>query len=228
MNNIIAFKGNVTLDKAIWDNIWGMYATFDLEQAPQDKNNANPFKKFTKMKKGKVGTRFGAVFTFADESTAYQDEVMLKGWNDGTTGWRVTLWMNADSHGLHPFMSLDKGQELALVMAELDDDNEVIDQVQRERVTEAKKHRKQGLSNYAALLCRTPEFWLYLRNEVKLDAMWTDTEYPPQNAEEISAEWICSELCIDSRSELDRNHDAADGFHKHIRGPYAEWTSRRA
>ena len=219
-DNIVAFKGNVTLDKAIWDNIWGMYATFDLEQAPQDKNNANPFKKFTKMKKGKVGTRFGAVFTFADESTAYQDEVMLKGWNDGTTGWRVTLWMNADSHGLHPFMSLDKGQELALVMAELDDDNEVIDQVQRERVTEAKQHRKQGLSNYAALLCRTPEFWKYLRH--------LNVEFPEGPMEPIAKDWVCQTLDINSRAMLDSDPAAIANFHEQIRKPYSEWASQRA
>lgn len=222
LKNMIAFKGKVTLDKAVHDNIWGMYVIFELEQRPHELNAANPFKRFTKMKKDKVGTRFSAVIVDNDEETVYEDELMLKGWNDGTTGWKVTFWLNEEDSlaSTHPFINFDKGTEFALAAVELDDDQEPIDQVKRERVETAVKHRKQGLSNFAALLCRTPEFqqWLFDVHNVG---------WEKGKEEDKAKAWMCEKLNIDSRAELDTNTAVAGMFHAQIRRPYAEWNAQR-
>lgn len=223
--NLIAFRGNVTLDKAVWDNIWGMYVTFDLEQRPHELLAANPFKKFTKMRKGKVGTRFEVVIVAEgedDDMPAYDDELMLKGWNDGTTGWRVTFWLNPEPvTGLHPFIKFDRGAKFALAAVELDDDNTPIDQVKRERVTTAKTIRKQGLSNFAALLCRTLEFHAWL--EETQGCIVPD----PSKWEDSAKVWMCAKLNIESRAELDSNSVIAGQFHTQIRRPYSEWNESR-
>jgi len=224
MSGIIAFAGEVVLAKAVWDNVWGMTAQFKLDQKPHEKTTANPFKRFTKMRKGRVGTRFGAVFTFEDESICYKDEVMLKGWNDGTGGWVVTFWLRPDEEsGLHPFMTLENGQALALAMVELDEDDTAINQVKRERVEVAAKYRKQSLSNYAAMLCRTPQFWFYLEKAGRVG--WSD---PDEDHTDGCSAWMRHFLSIKSRSELDTDPDRAAAFHTGIRKPYAEWMEGRS
>ena len=223
LDNIIAFKGKVTLDKAVWDNIWGMYVTFELEQRPHELLAANPFKKFTKMKKGKVGTRFAAVIVDEDEEIVYDDELMLKGWNDGTTGWRVTFWLQGTDAAIetHPFIEYEKGTGFGLAAVELDDDQEPIDQVKRERVKEAVTHRKQGLSNFAALLCRTLEFHAWLEETQGCIVP------NPEKWEDAAKVWMCGKLNIKSRAELDTNTVVAGQFHAQIRRPYADWMEKQ-
>ena len=221
---LIAYKGQVTLDKAVWDNITGMTMVVDLEQRPHELTAANPFKKFTKMRKGRVGTRFSVVMmSDGDKSPAYDDEVMLKGWNDGTNGWRVTFWINADEDGLHPFMNDDKGSEFALVAGELDDDNEAIDQVKREKVETAVKRKHQGLSSYAAMLCRTPGFHKWLEEKQGLIVLSPEMG----KWEDAAKVWMCQKLGIESRAELDSDAYRALMFHAEIREPYAAWMAKQ-
>lgn len=221
LENLIAYKGAVTLEKAQWDNIAGMTVVFALEQRPHELTAANPFKKFTKMRAGKVGTRFDvAMFEVDDvESAIYDDQMMLKGWSDGTNGWKVTFWLQSDKHA-HPFLHFEKDTVFGFCAIELEDDETPVDQVKREKVTTP---RKQGLSNYAAMLCRAPEFWMYLRNEIKLESMYSG-EYPPANAERLAKEWMCDLLNIESRAELDHKEDKIQNFHSKIRIPYAAFT----
>jgi len=218
LEQLIAYRGVVTLEKAQWDNIAGMTVVFSLEQRPHELTTANPFKKFTKMRKGRVGTRFSVIMVLAEDDSVivYDDEMMLKGWTDGTNGWKVTFWINAadGDNALHPFMEYDKGQMFGLAAVELDDDNEVINQEKREKL---EKPRKRGgnLSNYAALLCRTPEFhqWLKQTNRAPMGS----------DPEQSAKQWMCATLNIKSRAELDTEEDVADGFHNLIREPYSKW-----
>ncbi len=221
MTGIVIFAGDVTLEKAIWDNIWGQYIFLKLDQKPGDKYGANPFKKFTKRRKGRVGTRFGAVFTCNDASTFYTDEVMLKSWADGAKGWTLQLWVNPDEGGSHPFMNVDNKSVFALAMVELDDDNSAIDQDKRDRVEQAPKTRaKRTLSNYAATLCREPMFMRYLGDMYGVVC-------EPAFANEVATNWMRKFLDIESRAELDYKEAKADRFHASIRGPYREWYNNR-
>ncbi len=209
---IVAYKGIITLEKATWDNLWGMYATFTV-----DLTGKNPFQKFTQMRKGRVGTIFTSIFnSVKDASTVWDDEVMLKGWSDGTSGNKVTFWIAGDVR--HPFMDFDKGEEFAVVLVELDDASQPINQKKRSRsLLMQRGGRKATLSNYAALLCRTPEFWCWLGSKCGYPMAAGDKETK-------SAQWIRDFINIDSRSELDTDTDAATRFHEQIRKPYAEWT----
>lgn len=221
MSGIVVFAGEVALEKAIWDNLWGQYIFLKLSQLPEDKGHPNPFKKFTKRKKGKVGTRFGSVFTCADGSTFYQDEVMLKNWADGSKGWTLHLWVNPEPDGMHPFMNVDNKSTFALAMVELDDDNTVIDQDKRERVESAPKTaRKRTLSNYAATLCREPMFMRYLGNKYGLCC-------EPAFANEVATNWMREFLGLKSRAELDTDSMLAELFHRNIRVPYHQWCNRK-
>ena len=217
---IVAHEGIVILDKAVWDTTWGQYAAFRLEQPPQLKESSNPFKRFTQMRKGKVGTIFAAVFTDVESGDVfYNDEVMLKGWSDGTTGWKVTFWFKGD--GDHPFLGIEKDTEYAMVLVELDEDSSAINQEKRERVESAPKSRSEmKLSNYAAQLCRTPQFWGYLKAAHGIQ-MAAGVE------EDGATRWMRNTLQIDSRSALDREEIVASKFHALIRRPYASWSSQR-
>lgn len=223
IENLIAYKGAVALEKAQWDNIAGMTVVFSLEQRPHELTAANPFKKFTKMRKGRVGTRFGCVLVDCQdvERVVYDDEMMLKGWTDGTNGWKVTFWIQCPEFGVHPFMDYAKDDAFGFCAVEIEDDEVVVDQVKRDKVTTP---RKQGLSNYAALLCRTPEFWEWLAIERGYDM---GGEYPAPDVEERAKKWMLSKLGISSRAALDSEPLAIAAFHRDIREPYAEWNSQR-
>lgn len=215
---LIAYKGDVELEEARWDNTWGMTVRVKLEQRPHEMNAANPFKRFTKMRRGKVGTRFKAVFVEHDneDETFYDEEVMLKGWSDGTSGWKLTLWIQPDDNGLHPFMDHERGQMYALVMVELDDEERPINQKKRERAQQAKDASKGGyrLSSYAAILCQNELFWKFLSETVH------DTDV---RSAEDAAQCMRDMLGIESRSELDHDDDLARTFHDKIRRPFADW-----
>lgn len=218
-NGIIAHRGIITLEKATWDTTWGMYAAFSLEQPPQLKDASNPFKKYTGMRKGKVGTIFAAVFSSVETGDIFfDDEVMLKGWSDGTTGWKVTFWFKEENNS-HPFLGIEKDTAYALVLVELDDDSSAINQQKRDRLAAAPKGgRERKISNYAAMLCRTPEFWAYLRSI----GIEYDENGPGNNP---ATEWMRDKLGIESRSELDRDEGLARRFHEEIRKPYAAWSN---
>jgi len=224
---IIAYAGDVRLEKATWDTDYGMYVKFLVPQTTEDYGTANPFKRFQRMRKGKVGTRFDAVFTSQDGNTFYENEVMLKGWNDGTTGWKVEFWMHG-SDGvveMHPFLQCSKNDQFHVALVELDDDNEAIDQTKRDRVIRAqdRKRSQPKLSNYAAMLCRTPEFWHWLHEEDKIDMNAIgDTKCTPQDAESRAKDWMYTVLGIQSRSELDSDEAKAESFHSKVRLPYAD------
>lgn len=212
MSGIVAFKGIMTLEKAVWDNVFGMYVQFKMGEL----TGPNPFKKFTSMKKGRVGTRFDAVFNSCkNAATVYEDEAMLKGWTDGTTGSKVTFWI-APGTSFHPFMERENGEEFAVVMVELDDDQEPIDQVKREKLS---KPRKQHLSNYAAQLCRDSNFHDWL-------ASTQDWPRGGTSYQEQAKQWMYKACMISSRAELDSDPMAAERFHQTVRGPFAEWNSR--
>ena len=218
MSKIAYASDCIVLDKAVWDTNYGMWVQLKLEQPEPQATQANPITKFTKRRKGKTGTRFGAVFTEMDESIAYSDDVMLKGWTDGTAGWKASFYVNAAEDGFHPFMNYDEGREFAVAMVELDDDEEVIDQDKRDRVEDAKANRRSPrLSRYAAQLCRTPEFHQYLVDRCG------EKPSSPEHADDFAAEWMRQRLGVESRSELDRNPEVAAKFHQHIREPYSKW-----
>lgn len=207
--------------RADWGDENGSTVTFKLPMVHSE-DARNPFHTFTKRRKGKAGTRFMMACHTASEGlrqALYEDEAMLAGWNDSQqNGHTVKLWLCNDNMG-HPFEGWGRDQELIIALTELDDDNEPIDQKMRERVEKQHDTGKQKLSNVAAILCVTPEFWLWASNTQYLDGiMATDV-----SNEEMARQWMYQMLGINSRSELDRNQLAATHFHRNIREPYQKW-----
>ena len=223
--SIIAYEGIVMLDKATWDTAFGMYASFKMDQPPQLKEASNPFKKFTQMRRGRVGTIFESVFNSTDESgIAFADEVMLKGWSDGTTGWKVPFWFKEDITG-HPFLGVEKDTEYALVLVEMDDESAPINQKKRDRVEHGTKRTSvTTLSNYAAQLCREPAFMRYLGMVHGVKCLPSASEAERAHT---AATWVRTRLGIESRAELDSNSAVAEHFHDYIRIPYSKWHAQQ-
>ena len=217
-DHIVAWHGTVTMHQAAWGDEAGSTVTFKLPMANHE-SDRNPFQSFTKRRKGTAGTRFWMTVVASESvpKSLYMDEVMLAGWNDSQQhGHTVKFWLCNDGMG-HPFEGVSRHQELALALAELDDDNEVIDQKMRDRVEKQVATGKQKTSNVAAMLCRQEEFWEWI-NTTDLVVLNVTCK-----TEGVAAEWMYQVLGISSRAELDRAPQAAQLFHDKIRKPYEEW-----
>lgn len=206
VDEITAYAGGLGMETATWDTDWGMYVRFQIPQAPEDVGRSNPFKKYTKARKDKVGTRFHAVIEYADK-IIYDDEVMLKGWGDGINGWKVTLWILG--YAEHPFLKYEKGDGFSAVLVELQDDNTPVNQVKKERLTRAEARKKYPLAMLAAELCKNPKFYAFAG----------------VSGEAAAADWIRRELGIESRRQIDEDPKVATKFHDAIRRPFVAYTS---
>ena len=217
-----AYSGEVTLHEAKWTDKEGSTVTFKLPMNQDAEEKRNPFHEHTKRRKGRAGTRFMMVCR-SGKMMVYADEVMLAGWNDSqTSGHTVKLWLAMDTMG-HPFEGFERNKDkFEIALVELDDDNEMIDPKVRDRVERVKKRPSERLSYVAAMLCKNEGFHTYVLEQ---------TEYTPQDIEvmgiddieEYCRQWMCYELGIKSRSELDKSNVLAERFHSEIRKPFVEW-----
>lgn len=212
-----AYHAVVHMDRADWGDEAGSTVTFRLPMTGMEQQR-NPFEKFTKRRKGRAGTRFwmGCSTAEAEPQSIYADEVMLAGWNDSQQkGHTVKFWLCNDNMG-HPFEGISRTQELAIALAELDDDNEPVDQKMRDRVEKQGIAPQSRLSVACAGLCRNPEFWKWCReNDYTLAGN--------QIVDEESAKlWFYLILQIDSRAQLDDpdRTKAIEEFHR-IRKDFA-------
>lgn len=222
----IAYHGLVTMHEAKWTDKDGSTVTFKLPMKGME-NQRNPFERWTKRRKGHAGTRFvmACIRPVPEQSHTmiYDDEVMLAGWNDSqTTGHTVKFWLAMDQMG-HPFEGFERHKdEFYISLVELDDDQEIIDQNVRDKVEAASKRPSERLSYVAAMLCKNEGFHTYVLEQ---------TEYTPQDIEvmgitdleDYCRQWMCYELGIKSRAELDKSKVLAERFHDEIRRPFLMW-----
>lgn len=218
--DITAFAGMVVMELATWDTDWGMYVRFQIPQMPEDVGRSNPFKRYTKMRKGKVGTRFHAVIAMDDDGDiVYDDEIMLKGWGDGINGWKVTFWV--DGYAEHPFLKFSKGAEFSAVLVELQSDNEPVNQTKRERLTKAEARKRYPIAMLAGQLCKEPKFIKWLMR-TPMGMVPLPDEVRSMGIERVVAKIIKDNCRIESRRELDTNPEAAEIFHDTFRRPYVD------
>jgi hypothetical protein len=218
LDRLVAFKGELEFLEAKWTDKDGHLAKFAIVDWMDEASN--PFKVFTKRRGGRAGTRFYSVLTPIDGAVEeYQGEMMLAGWSDSAAGGlTVTFWCEP-GEGMHPFEACRRragktsGTRFAVVLAELDDDNGVVDQTRRERFEAAQGHR---LSRLAAQLCRDEDFWQFLTEVILNGSGVIDHESE-------AAALLRATLNIDTRAELDTNTSAARQFHKRFREPFVEW-----
>ncbi len=181
----------------------------------------HPFKKFHK-KRGRVGTRFTA--TLADITTGgliFNGEVMLASWGDAaTTGQSIRLWIDDEAES-HPFAGYARrqrnlpGDMFALVMVELNDEEQAVDQHAEDR-----QRKARALSSDAHLMVTSEMFVRYL-TEMKshIRSSWDAKQ---------ARDYVKGVLEIESLSDLDRNPEKARAFHEQVRKPYARWNQQEA
>lgn len=211
----IAWQGALAFNGASEDDRTGRTVQFFLLREGEDLLSAHPFARYTRRRRGHAGTRFHAVFSPVGGGDPISDEVMLLNWGDGPGGATVKFLLNVEDH--HPFMtckrrSKDGSADTFMgVLMELDDDDEVINQVKRERYEAA----QQKLSNVAAMMVKHPHFHQFLLETVGEQQRPWDAEFADRYLKDL--------LVIDSKAELDgKNKEAQHKFIK-LRAAYNEW-----
>lgn len=136
-------------------------------------------------------------------------EVMLQGWSASHSGGARVRFLLNDADDFDLLQKHASERVVSVGVREIMDDETVVDEAQREKVT---ANTGGPLSQYAAHLCRTPEFLTYLADI---------TQGTP--TESWAADFIRSNCGIASRAELDHDTKAAEAFHETIRKPYAKW-----
>jgi len=147
-----------------------------------------------------------------DITPSFQGEMQLAGWSESHTGGcKVTFWLPS-TDDLQAFRTLTvrkgnmAGHRFMAVLVEIGDDEKPVLQP----VTE--KQKGGPLAKLAGIFCNDAEFH-----------KWKESTYGYVDA----AQCIYRVCEISSRSELDHNSDAAEKFHKYIRGPYSKWRISR-
>jgi hypothetical protein len=216
---IVAYQGEVEFDGCFWDDQSGWRTRWRLIPTVAMAVRAHPMKFFTKRRGDRVGTRFQAAFQPVAFGSAHTGEVMLIGWADSVSGWATTF-----EHPDIPVFTTgclrkakDRvGTRYMLVLAEIDSDEGVVDQAQRERVERAQQQGKTllTLSNRAAIRIKEPMFHEWLRETVK-DCAWGETS---------ADAWLKHQLGVESKSALD---DARNTFaikrYGEIMSQFEEW-----
>lgn len=227
---IIAYKGGFELLDAKWDLNHGRTVKFRLMEEPGTPILMHPFASFTRRRGGRTGTRFRMVMTKngADKPMFNAEVMLMSGGQPLGQGFWVSFWLD-DEASHHPFAGYRgrrgdaPGETFSAAFVELDDDDSAIDQVKRGRVEEAHARAGQKLSQYAYLLCTNPMFLQFLSERALVNGDPRTVEW--WTKENHAARWLRWRCNIESRSELDRNAEAATVFHEEIRQPYSDWRS---
>lgn len=134
---------------------------------------------------------------------AFNGEMMLLQWAESSTRGRTVTFLLGDDGESHPFRDFTirqgkrAGQRFMAVLVQIGDDEQPVEQ-------------RRTLSQQAFILCRDSDFWTWAQSR-SFDNI--DNEAAARN-------YICSTLGIQSRSEIDSNQDAADGFQRLILAPF--------
>lgn len=142
-------------------------------------------------------------------------------------------WTKSDSHGRAPsvtfFLQDDEDAEFfaAYTAAKGRGKNHVAGQIfdcaisisdqddqSQEMVKQTTKRSNSGLSFWAVMRCKEPQFHRFLNIADDL------------NAENHARDMILRVCRIESRSELDTNKEAADIFHEQFRRPFLDWWNK--
>jgi len=89
-------------------------------------------------------------------------------------------------------------------------------------------HQPKGgpLARSAAMLCRDPQFWLYLDRRQRYKFGLAESDLPDgTHCEQDARDWLCRACRVSSRAELDHNAQASATF-RMIRNRFARWRSR--
>src|SRR6266853_1389345 len=140
-NPLVAWAGETEVIAAAWNLDQGRTVTLRL--CGEAFGRKHPFKRFQQKRNGHVGSRFKA--SFARISTGEcvgMMELMLMSWKDSSSiGQLVTFWLD-DEPTVHPFCGCQPrraqvpGDMFAMVLVEINDDEQPIDQRRESAITE--------------------------------------------------------------------------------------------
>jgi hypothetical protein len=220
---IVAHQGQLELLDARWELQNGRTVKFRLVEGVAH-TGIHPFKQFTRKRGGRVGSRFQVSFVPANGEPMMMEAMLAGGGEPLAQGQWVKFWLDdeADHHpfaGYHGRTKDRPGDIFTAVFVEIDDDETPVDQVAQKRLEHA--HRKQGLSNYAALLSYNDNFMRYLAEKVEVSGELHTTDW--WDKDDHIARFIRWKCEIGSRAELDSNGTAAAKFHDEIRTPFKDW-----
>lgn len=220
---IVAHQGQLELLDAKWELTNGRTVKFRLVEGVSA-TGVHPFKRFTRKRGGRLGTRFQVSFVPASGEPMMMEAMLAGGGEPLGQGQWVKFWLD-DEAVHHPFAGYHgrtkdrPGDIFTAVFVEIDDDETPVDQVAQARLEKAR--HKQGLSNYAALLSYNDNFLRYLAEKVVVGGGLHSVEW--WREDDHVARFIRWKCQVGSRSELDTNEKAAAIFHEQIRVPFKDW-----
>lgn len=213
----VAAHAGVQLYNAESSHSAGYRVTFQL----LDVEEIDSFSGITKKRKNKAGGRYTMALVDAKERTPpHLCEVHFLGWSiTHTSGAKVRFDLSGPEDFAFfrelPANSPDAA-EWTLVLAELTDDDEVVDQAKLER---AETVKGGALCKSAAILCGTADFQRWVALQDKLDR--------PRADPDICADFIRRRCRIKSRAQLDHDDAAAERFRRWVKVPFALWAEGR-
>lgn len=109
------------------------------------------------------------------------------------------------------------GQEIWIVIAQLDEHGQLVDQAQR-RIAEQERRtapKGGGKSKRCGMICREPGFWVFLQ------AWLQERGYPDRIATQDDVNLVVRKMCnINSRAELDHSDEAWEYWLTEFEKPY--------
>lgn len=219
---IIAFSGEVEYAGATDSDTAGRRVKFRIVQGPEDIGSAHPFAKFTRRRRGHLGTRFEASFAGIDHKQELMLEAQLCNWQTTPKGAYVELAIDY-TLDKHPFMGFTRpsateaGTRWMLVAVEKDDDEVAVNQMRAElSERSARAGRRQTVSNVARYLTKNPRFHQFLEEQNQGERWNTD----------LADKWLKAALGISSKADLDgEGPEVASAIAKFdkIRAFFVEW-----
>lgn len=148
----------------------------------------------------------------------FAGEMQLAGWTDShTAGCKVTFWLQS-TEDLEAFRALtvrkgnQSGHRFMAVLVEVGDDEMPVPPPVPE------KPKGGALSKLAGVWCNDQEFQSWL---------WEAADYPGEPNPDLCAAVIRNWCRVESRAELDHDEEAAERFHRLIRGPFSKFMQAR-
>jgi hypothetical protein len=144
----------------------------------------------------------------SDAPIAFQEEVMLAGWQETHNGGaKVTFWLPS-SESLEPFRlatvrkGKTAGQRYMCVLVEIDEQEQPV----------------AHPSNSAHLMVTGADFLRYAQSQGKNRDAWDSAR---------AKDWAKYQMGVESLSELDSDPAALVRFERLVRIPFAEWNGAR-
>jgi len=152
---------------------------------------------------------------------AYHGEIQLieNKWSD-VSGYVTRMQLHESDEGGHPLKTYHRGTRFHLVLVEVDDDEQPIDQMTKQRINKHLTNMQKGgrYSKEAGMLCRDPQFQRYLYRLGKIDPTWDE-----KMRTEAARHYVCQVCNIESRKELDHDEHKAQAFRNNVTGPFLDF-----